>query len=93
MTYSFDNPALTQTFDAKDLVSQNYGNKDGYTFCGTRSYAISNPDSVPPYVTLENDLLTVYTSDLQYNLHKQFEVTITVTLVDYSGVVSLSENL
>ena len=86
MTYSFDNPALTQTFDAKDLVSQNYGNKDGYTFCGTRSYAISNPDSVPPYVTLENDMLTVHTTDISQNLNRKIEVTIAVTLANYSEV-------
>ena len=74
MIYKFGDPDLTQKLLAIDQASVDYGNKDGLTLCGARSFSISTSidrdrdrrlsTSHPEYLSLDGDTLKISTSNL-----------------------------
>jgi hypothetical protein len=56
--------STTTNFNADpDLTSQTYGNTDGYTLCGLRSYTLSGPASFGTYLTINANQNGVPTSN------------------------------
>lgn len=57
-----DQDTDTQTVHAIDSVSMVYGNGDGFTYCGPRTYEILSPDS-HPYLGIISDQLILGSSN------------------------------
>ena len=69
---------MTFTLEATDSYSDIYGNMDGVTYCGPRTFEISGQ---PDWVTLSGDMLTLTSSDV-FDLADSLSVTLTITLED-----------
>ena len=73
--------ADTQTVHAVDSVSMAYGNGDGFTYCGPRTYSIVSPDNYP-YLGIISDQLILSSVNVADVTGPQ-PVTISVSLVNY----------
>ena len=50
----------TQTLSIEDTISKYYGNLDGTSYCGDRTYTL---DHEVEWLTFENDVLTISSVD------------------------------
>ena len=69
---------------AKDTASTNYGNNDGVTLCGTRSYSIS--PTTHSFLTLSGDTLTLQSADPAEATTSPITITISATLDEHPGI-------
>ena len=76
--------AVTQTVLATDTASATYGNNDGVTLCGTRSYTISPPTH--SFLTLSGDVLTLQSTDSAEATSSPITITISAVLDDYPAI-------
>ena len=76
--------AVTQTVLAKNVVSTTYGNNDGVTFCGTRSYSIS--PAIHSFLTLYGDTLTLQSTNSAEATTSPITITISAKLDDYPDI-------
>ena len=73
--------ADTQTVHALDSVCMAYGNGDGFTYCGPRTYSIISPENYP-YLGIISDQL-ILNSENPADATGPQSVTISVSLVNY----------
>ena len=76
--------ASVQTVDAPDVVSQGYGNMDGFSKCGSRTISIS--PSVP-WLTVSGDTVTLQSSTPS-DAHASTTFTMTVQLDSYPSIIA-----
>ena len=76
--------AQTQVVLAKDTSSTTYGNNDGQTLCGPRSYSIS--PTTHSFLSLVGDTLTLVSIDPSEHTSSPIVITMRVTLDNYSMV-------
>ena len=76
--------AVIQTVLAKDTASTTYGNNDGVTLCGTRSYSIS--PTTHSFLTLSGDTLTLQSVDPAEATTSPITITISATLDSYTSI-------
>ena len=69
---------------AKDTASTNYGNNDGVSFCGFRSYSIS--PTTHSFLTLSGDVLTLQSNDRLEATTSPITITISAKLDDYPDI-------
>ena len=70
--------AETQTVLATDTASTSYGNGDGFTLCGPRTYSIS--PGTYSFLTLSGDVLTLASTDPTEATHSPISITISASL-------------
>ena len=66
---------------AKDSASSAYGNGDGFTLCGTRTYTIS--PTTYPLLTISGDVLALVSTDPAEATSSPIAITISATLDNY----------
>ena len=71
---------------AKDSASTTYGNSDGFTLCGTRTYTIS--PATYSFLTISGDVLTLVSADPAETTSVPLTITIEATLDTYPAVAS-----
>ena len=77
-----DQAADTQTVLATDTASSTYGNLDGFTLCGPRSYTITS--TAYSFLNLSVDTLTLSSTDpAEVGI---YSVTIEACLVNYPAI-------
>ena len=87
--------AITHTFtEVLDDISTTYGNNDGFTFCGARTYTyVSTPTSVDngapdPAIVSFDPTSRTFTIQGTTNLHYgEYEVTYRAQLTAYTTVI------
>ena len=82
-----DGAATTQTVSATDTASTDYGNKDGFTLCGSRSYTIS--PSTYSFLSSVGDVLTLVSTDPAEATVTPLSITISASLDNYPAVPSV----
>ena len=70
--------ADTQTVLATDTASATYGNLDGFTLCGARTYTIS--PSTYSFLTISGDELTLVSTDPAEATASPISISISATL-------------
>ena len=81
--------AETQVVLAKDTSSTTYGNNDGQTLCGPRSYSFS--PTTHSFLSLTGDTLTLVSTDPSENTTSPITITMSVTLDNYSMVPAATQ--
>ena len=56
MRVAINSGTETQTLSIEDTISKNYGNLDGTSYCGDRTYVLIHE---PDWLTLDNGVLTI----------------------------------
>lgn len=74
--------AQMQVVVAKDTSSTAYGNGDGFTLCGPRSYSIV-PANLS-FLTLEGNTLKLESADVNDHTASPITITLSATLDNYS---------
>ena len=70
----------TQTLSIEDTISKYYGNLDGTSYCGDRTYVLSHE---PDWLTLDNGVLTISSlSQLDEESIKFPRITVTLASND-----------
>ena len=70
--------ADTQTVLARDTASATYGNLDGFTLCGARTYTIS--PTTYPFLTISGNELTLVSTDPTEATASPISISISATL-------------
>ena len=76
--------ADTQTVLATDTASYTYGNADGFTLCGPRTYSIA-PSSYT-FLSITGDVLTLQSTDPAEATASPITITISAELDSYPSV-------
>lgn len=85
MTSSVGHGATTQVVLARDSSSATYGNGDGFTLCGSRSYTIT--PSYPSILSLSSgNTLVLSTDDISEVTAAPISITISASLDDYPWI-------
>ena len=66
---------------ATDTASATYGNLDGFTLCGARTYIIL--PTTYPFITISGDDLTLVSTDPAEETSAPLTITIVATLDNY----------
>ena len=80
---------ITQQVLAIDTASMSYGNLDGFTFCGPRTYTIY-PDSYS-FLSLSGDTLTLVSTDPSEETASPLTISILASLSNYPDVLPVSQ--
>ena len=72
-----------------DSASTSYGNGDGFTLCGSRSYTIS--PTTYPFLTISGDVLTLESTDRTEATASPITISISATLDDYPSISAVSQ--
>ena len=75
---------------ATDSASTTYGNGDGFTFCGPRTYAIL--PTTYPFLTISGDVLTLESADRTEATPSPITISISATLDDYASILAVSQS-
>ena len=75
---------------ATDSASTTYGNGDGFTLCGSRTYTIL--PTTYPFLTLSGDLLTLVSTDPAETTASPISISISATLDDYASIPAVSHS-
>ena len=81
--------ADTQTVLAKDTASGSYGNLDGFTLCGSRSYSIS-PTSYS-FLSLAGDVLSLVSTNPAEKTTSPITITISAQLDSYPTIPAVQQ--
>ena len=81
--------AETQVVLAKDTSSTTYGNNDGQTLCGPRSYSFS--PTTHSFLSLAGDTLTLVSTDPSEHTTIPITITMSVTLDNYSMIPAATQ--
>ena len=81
--------AETQVVLAKDTSSTSYGNNDGQTLCGPRTYSIS--PTTHSFLSLAGDTITLVSTDPSEHTASPITITISVTLDSYPMVSAATQ--
>ena len=74
---------------ALDIASASYGNLDGFTLCGSRSYTIS-PTSYT-YLSLAGDVLSLESTNTAEKTISPITITISAQLASYPTIPAVQQ--
>ena len=90
MTYVHQSAAI-QTVTVSDSASTLYGNQDGYSLCGARSYSIT--PATYAFLSLSGNQITLQSSDVSdVTSAGPLPISVSVSLVNYTSRPAVSQS-